>query len=409
MKAPSKRDLLHISRELRPLARAVVRLKVDPRNARTHSKRNIEAIRASLERYGQQKPIVLRPDGKTVAAGSGTLEAAWLLGWTWIAAIRFDRDPEIAAAYGLADNRTAELAGWDEQVLGELLEHYRASEGDGLPGWTETEVRQLLSHETTEDTAPASPAVPVSVSGEVYELGPHRVLCGDSTAPEAVSGFLDVKGDQMLLTDPPYCSGGFQESGRAAGSVGSTTERSKRVVANDTLSTRGYMALLKVVVSNIDADMAYVFTDWRMWVNLFDVMESSGFGVRSMIVWNKLYPGMGQGWRSQHELIMCASKIPVKYNPKLSRGNVIDIPRTGNKHHVTEKPVELLATLLNTTPQMAVIDPFMGSGSTLIAAEQTGRTCYGIELDPRYVDVIRQRYANFVKDAKYSPTGTLDG
>ncbi len=126
-----------------------------------------------------------------------------------------------------------------------------------------------------------------------------------------------------------------------------------------------------------------------------------------MIVWDKLTPGMGQGWRSQHELVMCATKIPIKYNPKLSRGNVISVRRTGNKYHVTEKPVELLAALLATTPPMVVVDPFIGSGSTLIAAQQTDRTCYGIELEPRYVDVIRQRYANFVGDPKYSPIGKL--
>ena len=205
-KAPPRRDLSHISKELQPLARAVARLRPDPRNARTHDKRNVGAIRASLAKYGQQKPIVLRPDGKTVAAGSGTLEAARLLGWAWIAAIRFDRDPEIAAAYGLADNRTAELAGWDDQILGELLQHYRDSEGDGmeLPGWTEAEIERLLAKETVEDQAPTPPVAPVSVSGEVYELGSHRVLCGDSTAHKVVSVLLDGAVPFLMVTDPPY-------------------------------------------------------------------------------------------------------------------------------------------------------------------------------------------------------------
>ncbi|KKK58463.1 hypothetical protein LCGC14_3044180, partial [marine sediment metagenome] len=206
-KKKATRNLSHISRDLRSLARPMARLQPDPDNARMHDQRNVDEIRRSLEAYGQQKPIVLKSDGKTVAAGSGTLLAARALGWKWIAAIRFDRNPEVAAAYGLADNRTAELATWDGDALGAILQHYRDTEPDGpaIPGWTAAEIQLLLpGTQTTEGQAPAPPAAPVSVSGEIYELGPHRVLCGDSTAHEAVSALLGAVVPFIMVTDPPY-------------------------------------------------------------------------------------------------------------------------------------------------------------------------------------------------------------
>ena len=148
-------DVAHITRDLRGLARRVARLRPDPDNARVHDERNLEAIRASLEAHGQQKPIVLRPDGKTVAAGSDTLLAARSLGWKWIAAIRYDRDPDGVAAYAVTDNRSAELASWDEATLARLFRHYDEVEGGRamLVGWSADDVEALL-------TQPAGPAPP---------------------------------------------------------------------------------------------------------------------------------------------------------------------------------------------------------------------------------------------------------
>jgi DNA modification methylase len=128
--------------------------------------------------------------------------------------------------------------------------------------------------------------------------GGHRLLCGDSTVATDVERVLGGVKIDMLLTDPPYCSGGFQEAGKAAGSVGT---RGTEMIANDTLSTRGYMALMKATIPTLAAGVVYVFTDWRMWINIFDVVESSGYGVRNMIVWDKGTPGMGAGWRMQHD------------------------------------------------------------------------------------------------------------
>ena len=198
-------------------------------------------------------------------------------------------------------------------------------------------------------------------------------------------------GWDAILTDPPYCSGGFQEATRSRGSVGTDRAVIKRV-ANDTLSTRGYMALIKAATDRADAGAAYVFTDWRMWVNLFDVLESSGFGVRNMIVWDKRSPGMGQGWRAQHELILYATRMDPRFDAHKAQGNVIQARRTGNKNHTTEKPVELLAAILGVSDfAQRVVDPFLGSGSTLLACEQMGRTGAGAELDPGYVGIALER------------------
>ena len=193
--------------------------------------------------------------------------------------------------------------------------------------------------------------------------------------------------------DPPYCSGGFQEAGRASGSVG--TDAAHKQIANDRLSTRGYQALLKQAFTHPGAPFLYAFTDWRMWVWLFDIAESCGFGVRSMIVWDKGTPGMGRGWRAQHELILWACKATPPYDKYASGvGNVIGDKRTGNHHHTTEKPATLVGSLLANSPFVrTVYDPFLGSGTTIVAAEQERRTGYGLELDAPYVAVALERLA----------------
>ena len=199
----------------------------------------------------------------------------------------------------------------------------------------------------------------------------------------------------LLLTDPPYCSGGFQESGKSAGSIGTTAK--PKQIANDRLSTRGYKALLKEAIRKSGVSFLYCFTDWRMWLNLFDVVESENYGVRHMIVWDKGTPGMGRGWRSQHELIMWATKMTPPYNRKYGgAGNVIQAQRTGNTHNATQKPVSVVGELISNTPFAQVIyDPFAGSGTTILAADQHDRRCLAIDLDPACCDVAVERWEDF--------------
>ena len=304
-------------------------------------------------------------------------------------------DKEVAANISANKQRSE----WDLAKLNPLL----VSMDTGafkleLTGFTEADLKGKVDFpgrlKDLEDAIPPVPKKPITKPGDIWTLGRHRIACGDSVDALLVSKLLAGDSVDALLTDPPYCSGGFQESGKAQGSVGSKSKKYARAgkIYNDTLSTRGYQALIKAVLSNFNASMAYIFTDWRMWVNLFDLVESKGLRVRSMIVWDKGTPGMGLGWRAQHELIMFAAQGTVKFDNHKAAGNVLDVSRTGNVHHTTEKPVALLDTILEVTPAKIIGDPFLGSGSTLIACERQGRACRGIEMSAGYIDVVVERW-----------------
>lgn len=194
-----------------------------------------------------------------------------------------------------------------------------------------------------------------------------------------------IGGDfDCLITDPPYSSGGFQEAGRSAGSVG---RRASVPVALDNLSTRGYERLLREAFRWCNqADEAYVFTDWRMWIYTFDAIESAGWRVRNMLVWDKMQMGMGMPWRNQHELIAFGKRTPATLMDG-KHGNVLRCGRAGAEFHPTEKPVDLIRTLIGNSNGRTILDPFMGSGTTLRAAADLGRRAIGIELSERYCEI----------------------
>lgn len=396
----------------------------DPRNPKDHT---IEDLRASLGRFGYTEPIsvdertgmissghgrremLLADRDEGVAAAEGIVvdgQGRWTVpvvrGW------RSENEDE-ALAYLIAANQLTTKGGWNDADLVAALE--RMSETplklDGI-GFDQDELDRLLisvrahEHHLPEDVdpddVPPVPVVPVTKQGDLWLLGPHRVLCGDATNIEHVAVLQGGVIPQAMLTDPPYCSGGFQEAGRSSGSIG-TDARIKPRIANDTLSTRGYQALLRSVIGLSGAPILYVFTDWRMWNALFDVMESSGCGVRNMIVWDKGSPGMGRGWRTQHELVMYATSAMVEFDNHKAQGNVIGCQRTGNPLHPTQKPVELLEAILAVTDMAATIyDPFAGSGSTLIAAHQQNRQAFLMEMDPIHVDTICARWQRLTGD-----------
>ncbi len=229
---------------------------------------------------------------------------------------------------------------------------------------------------------------------KLLKLVQHRVLCGDCTRPEDRTLLLDGNKPEILLTDPPYCSGGSKESQKSTGSIGTERKNGKAPkIANDILSTRGYQNLIRGALTDIPCLYAYIFTDWRMWVYLFDLVEAAGFGVKSEIVWDKGTPGMGAGWRSQHELILFGAKAATHFDGHKGYGNVLSISRSGNELHPTQKPVELLEKLVdNTDFATGVYDPFGGSGTTLAACEAYGQPSYIMELTPAFTDVIVKRY-----------------
>jgi DNA modification methylase len=377
----------------------------DPENRRTHNPRNLGMVVDALHQVGAARSIVIDEDN-VILAGNGVTEAAAEAGITKVRVIEADGHELIAVrrkglskaqkrALAIYDNRTAELAEWNaEQLQADL------ANGLSLEPWFSKEEQAAILRKaepvaglTDPDAVPVERATDIK-RGDLFELGKHRLLCGDSTNQAEVQRVLHGDDADLLLTDPPYCSGGFQEAGKASGSIGT---RSDEMIHNDTLSTRGYIALMKAVVSVVQAKAAYVFTDWRMWINLFDVMESSGYGVRNMIVWDKQSPGMGQGWRMQHELVMTAitSRAP-KFDPHVAQGNVIQANRTGNVLHPTQKPVDLLEKILRVSNWATVIvDPFAGSGTTLMSTETVGLSCRAVELSPRFCQVIIDRWEQF--------------
>lgn len=380
--------------------RKLSELKPNPKNPRKGTKEAIEKLAESIKgnpKFFEARPILLsdRTGQLVIIGGERRSEAAALLKMQTVPTILLSglteaQEDEIL----IKDNTHAGV--WDEQKL-------QAWGKDQLQTWNVDGVKwPKLSGEGAiqEKTKPGQKVKKRVSVGDVWELGKSRLVCGDSTIKTDVQKLFKGKQPFCIITDPPYCSGGFQESGKKSGSIGT---RETITIANDTLSTRGYMALIKNVLSVAgDVAIAYIFTDWRMFINLFDVAESSGFGVRNMIVWDKGTPGMGVGWRSQHEIVLMASRSAIKFNPHKACGNVISCQRTGNMWHPTEKPVELISKIVDVTDIAEIIyDPFGGSGTTLIACEQLGRQCFIMELDPHYCDVILERWEQFTgKKAK---------
>ena len=198
----------------------------------------------------------------------------------------------------------------------------------------------------------------------------------------------------VLMTDPPYSSGGSQEAAKSSGSIGT---RSQETIAYDNLSTRGYRKLMADVFRWANqCDEAFVFTDWRMWIETYDAVEGAGWRVRNMLVWDKINMGMGMPFRNQHELVAYGKRAPAQITTG-NTGNVIRCSRSGNANHPTEKPVDLMRALLAAAVNTGtVLDPFMGSGTTLRAAKDLNRKAIGIELDERYCEIAAKRMAQEV-------------
>lgn len=400
--------------------RALVEAEDNPRTCTDAARAELAK---SLRRFGVVEPIVVnvRADGRRVIVAGHQRRAA-LLG------DGVTRGPVTVVRLKLHDERALRLklnghAGtWDHAKLDTVLREL-AAEGEAIPlaelGVDEAAHAKVLESlrdaadaagpTGDEDAVPEPPKKPRSKRGEVYELGAHRLVCGDCTNEAHVRALLGDVQPVAILTDPPYCSGGFQEAGKRQGSIG--TERTdgkggklRMTIANDKLSTRGYQALMRRMLELWPARVAYAFTDWRMWLSLADVMEASGYLVRSMIVWDKGTPGMGSGWRAQHELVMFGTRDVVRFDLKKSVGNVLRCGRSGNALHPTQKPVELLRAILGVTDFADVIaDPFGGSGSTILAAEACGRRCYASELDEGFCDVIRTRWWQHARERGIDP------
>ena len=383
--------------DLQHLARPITDLKPLPGNPR---RGDVEAVMRSYDQFGQRKPIVARPDG-TVIAGNHQLEAAKRLGWSEIAVVTVDDDDLTAKAYALADNRTGDLGTYNDEALAEMLADV-AVDPDLLSatGYTELDLDELLAMAEPEnlgiagdpddvpDTAPAK-----TIRGDIWQLGPHRLMCGDSTIPTDIDNLMAGKKADMIFTDPPY---GMSYGGGRAKTNG---HKKHEMIANDDLVENKLIVLVSDALNMAKANAKktsalYVCLTWRTYSAFETAIHSTGAEIKACIVWDKQSVGLGNShYRPQHEFIFYCDG---EWNGDKSQSDVWQMSRgnTSGYVHPTQKPVELIAKAITNSshPQNIILDPFGGSGSTLIAAHKLGRTAYLMELDEHYCDIICKRF-----------------
>ena len=375
----------------------------------------VDQMCGAIKEFGFRIPIVARSDG-TVVDGHLRLKAAQRLGLTDVpVALADDLTEAQIKAFRLLANRSATWADWDNDLLALELEDLKFEGFDlGLTGFADLELAALLA-ETTEgltdpDDVPEAPAEPVTVPGDVWVLGRHRIVCGDSTDPLVVGRALNGVKPHLMVTDPPYGVEYDPKWRLDAGINKSHQKRAEGVVMNDDRSDwREAWALFP-------GDVAYVWHGALHAANVADSLVESGFSIRSQIIWAKNSLVMGRGhYHWQHEPCWYAARGAASWsgdrkqstlwqiqNMHRTQGNVDD----GKTNHSTQKPVECMKRPIenNSSPGQAVYEPFSGSGTTIIAAEMTGRACHAIELSPAYVDVAVKRWQAFT-----GQVATLEG
>ncbi len=393
-------------------------LKPYERNARTHSEEQIARVAASIKRFKWTNPIIVDGNG-LIIAGHARLEAARMLGMKEVPILRRDDlSPEEVRAYTLADNRLALDAGWDENLLRIELSDLKLAGFDlSFTGFNDEELQKLLAPAggdglTDPDDIPEEPPVPVSVLGDVWLLGSHVLVCGDSTKADDVAKALGKVKPHLMVTDPPYgveYDAGWRNkamptkndphrwrtgSGRAVG----------QVMNDDKADWREAWALFP-------GEVAYV---WHSGLKSGVVMESlaaADMEVRAQIVWAKSHFAIGRGhYHPMHEPCFYAVRKGATGHWAGDRKQTtlwqIDKPQKSETGHSTQKPVECMERPMrnNSSQGHAVYEPFSGSGTTIIAGQKSGRSVHAIELNPSYVDVAIMRWQMFTGQA-----ATLDG
>lgn len=401
---------------------AIDSLVLDPNNARKHGRRNLDAIRDSLAQFGQRRPLVVRSDG-VVIAGNGTLEAARSLGWAdiTVTTVPDEWTADQARAYAIADNRTAELATWDDVVLADTLADLNANGWDvnglGFDGLPAIEIGDA------DDRLPTDlPAEPIAKPGDVWQLGEHRVVCGGSDQAHIVAALFEDRLADLVMTDPPY-GVAYESRGR---------KQAHAAIANDAAKDPELYELIHDSLGLAwayasDGAPCYVFHSDSKRVLFEQAFIEAGFFLHQTLQWVKdrlvlartdyqpqnepcLYgwkPGKGHTWHGGRKRTTILEGDQVDLTA-LSREELLEIvtelraESTVLRHdrpsrsdeHPTMKPVGLIAQLIVNSSRKGqlVYDPFLGSGTTLIAAERQGRICYGVELEPAYVDVIVRRW-----------------
>jgi DNA modification methylase len=394
-------------------------LNENPRNARTHSNDQIRQIARSIEVFGWVNPIII-DRSSMIIAGAGRLAAARLLGLDTVPAIRIEDMSEAQRrAYILADNKLADNAGWDDDLLKLELQELIEIERDfeiTITGFEMGEIDMRLSQadEELDDgrdwQEPAGRALPaITKSGDLWHLGPHRLLCGDATQASDFDRLMSGEDAEIVFTDPPYNVSMRDVVGR-----GSRQHR-EFAMASGEMSSAEFVAFLETALGlaaahSIDGAVHFVCMDWRH----ADDLQTAGSRVYdqqlNLCVWVKPNGGMGSLYRSQHELVFVFKSGTATHinNVELGRHgrnrtnvwNYVGMNSFGLGRdqalaaHPTVKPVALVkdAILDCSNRDGIVLDAFAGSGTTLIAAHRAGRRAYGLEIDPAYVDIALRRF-----------------
>ena len=368
------------------------------RNARTHSEAQVALIAGSIREFGFTNPVLV--DGSNgIIAGHGRVMAAGKLGMSAVPVIELSHLSEAQKrAYVLADNKLAERAGWDVEMLALEVADLATLGIDLMDlGFTGRELDELLRQngaDPREDEVPPVPDVPVSRPGDVWLLGPHRLICGDATDATIVARVLNGVTPHLMVTDPPYGVSYDPEWRNRAGA--SETKRVGKVMNDDRADWRAAWALFP-------GEVAYVWHGALHAAVVAESLEAAGFAIRSQIIWAKERLVLSRGhYHWQHEPCWYAvrSSGTGHWSGDRKQTTLWSIPsgdQDADTVHGTQKPVDCMRRpmLNNSSPGQAVYEPFCGSGSSLIAAETTGRVCHAVELDPAYVDVALLRWQAF--------------
>ena len=404
--------------------RRIEELKPDPANPRCHSKKQVRQIADSISEFGLNVPILIDPDNNVIA-GHGRLLACGELGITEVPTLCLDHlTPAQARAFMIADNRLTEISTWDDRLLAEQLKELSVQGLDfniEVTGFDmgEIDVRIASDEEPPEhddDPADVVPEVPdgpaLSKLGDVWDLDGHRVLCGSALDAAAFAALMGEERAATVFTDPPY---NLRIDGHASG-LGAIHYRPFPMASGEMDSTQ-FTTFLAGAFRNLasfssDGSLHYICMDWRHVEELLTAGRGVYGEVKNLCIWVKDNAGMGSFYRSQHELVFIFKhgRQEHRNNVQLgrfgrNRSNVWRYPggnsfgrcnEEGNLSglHPTVKPVAMVADAMLDSSARAdiVLDGFLGSGTTVIAAERTGRRCYGLELDPIYVDTIARRW-----------------
>lgn len=388
------------------------------RNARTHTRDQIRQVANSIRTFGYINPVII-DEKNMIIAGHARVLAAGEIGLDRIPVIRVDHLSETEKrAYILADNRIAENASWDQDLLRVELEYLARVDIDidvELTGFSTPDIDIILNpvgEEEVEEAPPPPPDAECTITrpGDLWQLGPHRVICGDTRDPLVIKRLMDGKSTGMVITDPPY---NVAIDGHVCG-LGQA-RHNDFIMASGEMSPPEFIDFLHASLSmmsrsSTDGSLHYIFMDWRHIQELTTAGNRIYNDLVNLCVWVKTNGGMGSFYRSQHELVFVYRKGAASHinNVELGkhgryRTNVWTCPgvnafgkdrEAALSMHPTVKPVRMIAdAILDATRHGdIVLDGFLGSGTTLLAAVQTGRIGYGVELDPRYVDVTLRRW-----------------